>query len=301
MIAFVYANRAEQSILQPVVDVARERNLEFATHDLSDVVKDIELDENLGRVYDVVYNKIDQEKTSVAVLVGDRREVMFAALAYFIKGVKIVQLASGDLSGKITLVDDYFRHLITVMTSLQVPFSQKSLERTESLMSCLNLKSSSKHFANPTLSNFDIEDITPPEIKDYDLILMHPQSLSAQGTRRDLQEIKNLITKDRNYVIILGNKDKNYEILYDYWENLEKLENISVHENLDKEKFISYLSNAQRFITNSSCSYYEAPLFLKEDQIVRVGGRNKGREIVRYSKEELHSAGKILDEIVGVQ
>ena len=301
MITFVYANRAEQSILQPVVDAARERNIAFTTLDLSASVEDIEMDKNLGSVYDLVYSKIDQEKTSVAVLVGDRREVMFAALAYFIKGVKIVQLAAGDLAGKITLVDDYFRHVITVMTSLQVPFSQKSLERTESLLSCLNLESSSKHFANPTLSNFDIENIKPPEISDYDLVLMHPQSLSAQGTLRDLEKVKNLMIENRNYVIILGNKDKNYEILYDHWKSLENLSNVSVYENLGKEEFISYLSNAQRFITNSSCSYYEAPLFLDEDQIIRVGGRNQGREIVRYTKEDLQSANKILNEITEIQ
>ena len=88
MITFVYANRAEQSILQPVIDAARERNVAFTTLDLSAAIKDIELDKNLGKVYDLVYCKIEQEKTSVAVLVGDRREVMFAALAYFIKGVK---------------------------------------------------------------------------------------------------------------------------------------------------------------------------------------------------------------------
>ena len=65
MITFVYANRAEQSILQPVVDVARERNITFTTLDLSASVEDIEMDKNLGSVYDLVYSKIDQEKTSV--------------------------------------------------------------------------------------------------------------------------------------------------------------------------------------------------------------------------------------------
>jgi len=37
------------------------------------------------------------------------------------------------------------------------------------------------------------------------------------------------------------------------------------------------LKNCRRFITNSSCSYYEAPFFLKPKQIIKIGIRNKNR------------------------
>ena len=52
--------------------------------------------------------------------------------------------------------------------------------------------------------------------------------------------------------------------------------------------------SCDRFITNSSCSFYEAPLFLEDDQIVRVGNRNRGREVVKYDVSDLRSSGTIL-------
>ena len=98
MIYFVYADRAEKSILEPVIKVAKERKKKFREIDLSKVIDDVHLDQNLSKIYDYIFAEIDECSVDYAVVIGDRREIMFACLAFFVKGVEIHQLAAGDLS-----------------------------------------------------------------------------------------------------------------------------------------------------------------------------------------------------------
>lgn len=309
MILVYYANRAEKSILDPVVNQLKTQDIKHKYVDLSKHIKNIENDKNLSRIYDYVYKECDSiEDIDYAIVIGDRREIMFACLALFIKNIKIVQLASGDLSEKISLVDDYFRHLITILSSKQVCFTNQSNKNSDSLRNILNLDTDSIYLPNPTLSDLNLEKINNTSSKVnfkksdmYDLILIHPQSLSSEDTTSDSKEIIKYFKKDKKTIIIKGNKDKNYKILYNLWENLSKNKNVSVYENLEKNSFISLLANCDRFITNSSCSFYEAPLFLDSERIVRIGKRNKNREIVNYDISEIKSASKIVKFLTGVQ
>lgn len=302
MILVYYANRAEKSILDPIVNNLAKKNIKHEYINISVHVEDITDDRNLSKIYDFVYNAIDNynEKIDCAIIIGDRREIMFASLALFMKAVPIVQLAAGDLSEKISLVDDYFRHLITLLSDQQVCFSSKSLDNSDNLRNILNLKNNSVKLANPTLSDIDAESIKLENSnKYYDLVLMHPQSLSRENTINDMLKVSSLIESNKDTVIIRGNKDKNFDILYNLWTSLEEHKNISLYDNLEKEEFINLLANCDRFITNSSCSFYEAPLFLKSEKIIHVGERNKNREILNYTFEDMNSSEKIVNFILG--
>jgi UDP-N-acetylglucosamine 2-epimerase len=56
-----------------------------------------------------------------------------------------------------------------------------------------------------------------------------------------------------------------------------QLPGVQYYDNLPRPQFLGLLKNCQRFITNSSCAIYEAPHFLKPEQIIMVGDRNKNR------------------------
>jgi UDP-N-acetylglucosamine 2-epimerase len=49
------------------------------------------------------------------------------------------------------------------------------------------------------------------------------------------------------------------------------------YPNLPRPQFLGLLKNCHRFVTNSSCAIYEAPHFLKPEQIVQIGNRNLNR------------------------
>jgi UDP-N-acetylglucosamine 2-epimerase len=299
MIVLYYANRAEKSILDPVKKEIDRRGLANKYIDLSLLVEKIENDKNLANVYSTVYEQIERLNIKKAVVIGDRREIMFAVLALFIRQVPVIQLASGDLCGKISLVDDYFRHLITLMSSKQVCFTDKSKQKSDDLLKTLNLERDSIFLNNPTLSDIDISSLKKDSLGIYDLVLVHPQSLSFTCTHSDAETVKNLINPNKETIIIKGNKDKNYKILHDLWDDLAKNKNVRVFKNLEKKDFLIKLANCDRFITNSSCAYYEAPLFLKEKNIIRVGNRNSEREIADYNINKMKSSKEIVDFIVG--
>ena len=293
-ILIVYANRAEESILNPIYKELKNRCYTDYIN-LSNHIDDITLDSNLSKIYEWTYQHLSENEYDKVVVLGDRREIMFACLACFIKQIPLVQLASGDVSTSLATVDDYFRHLITIMTTQQISFSEKSLNTTEKLLESINVVPNVKQFVNPTLSNIDISSLKREIEEPYDLILVHPQSLSQKGTIKDMIKVKNTIIKGKKNIIIRGNEDKNSGILETLWEELG-----GCYNTVDKNRFLSFLKYCDRFITNSSCSYYEAPLFLEEKQIVRIGSRNKGREIVKYNKEDLNSTERMVEYILNV-
>ena len=69
---------------------------------------------------------------------------------------------------------------------------------------------------------------------------------------------------------------------------------IEFYENLPRKIFLGLLKNCSRFITNSSCAYYEAPAFLKPEQIIIVGKRNKRRSSSFSSMGKGGSSDKII-------
>ena len=310
-IAIIYSNRAEFSILKPIADKLKEKEISYECIDLSEKIKNIEHDKNLGKIFEFTFENI-ASRFEKAVVVGDRRECLFACLAFFIKGTPVVQLASGDLSEELATIDDFFRHIITIISERQIAFSSKGLKLTENLLSLLNIKSNSAFLPNPTLDGIDPEDLERAIIEPYDLVLLHPQSLSRKDTLKDKEHVDSIIQdslrdKEKTTIIIKGNKDKNHDILYDYWNELEVRDSddlywarqagrLKIYENLQKEKFLSLVKYCDRFITNSSCASYEAPIFLNDNQIVMIGKRNKGRQ--KIIEQDLNSAQNILNFIL---
>jgi len=61
--------------------------------------------------------------------------------------------------------------------------------------------------------------------------------------------------------------------------------------SLPRPQFLGLLKNCKRFMTNSSCEYYEAPLFLKPEQIIHIGERNKERGS-KYADMKIKNATK---------
>ena len=191
-ILIVYANRAEESILNPIYKELKNRCYTDYIN-LSNHIDDITLDSNLSKIYEWTYQHLSENEYDKVVVLGDRREIMFACLACFIKQIPLVQLASGDVSTSLATVDDYFRHLITIMTTQQISFSEKSLNTTEKLLESINVVPNVKQFVNPTLSNIDISSLKREIEEPYDLILVHPQSLSQKGTIKDMIKVKNTL------------------------------------------------------------------------------------------------------------
>ena len=78
------------------------------------------------------------------------------------------------------------------------------------------------------------------------------------------------IKQERKHIVIGPNPDPQI------FNN--KMIRCNTYNNLPRPQFLGLLKNCKRFISNSSATIYEAPHFLKPEQIVHIGDRNKNRD-----------------------
>ena len=118
------------------------------------------------------------------------------------------------------------------------------------------------------LDDLEVCEFNVPTHK-YNLILYNPTS----NTTNEFQQVRNWI--DGNSVIIGGNPDPYKNPIHALL--IKKKIKVPYYDNLPRPQFLGLLKNCERFITNSSAAYYEAPAFLALEQIIIVGERNKNR------------------------
>jgi hypothetical protein len=107
------------------------------------------------------------------------------------------------------------------------------------------------------LDDLEVDESKVP-VEPYNLLLFNRESLQATDWAA-------LVTKGK-CIQIGGNPDGVIPNMAD-----------AFYPNLPRPQFLGLLKNCQRFITNSSAAIYEAPYFLKPEQIIMVGDRNKNR------------------------
>jgi len=214
----------------------------------------------------------DYEKSDYILAVGDRKETFDFVLERYRENKKIIHLWAGEKSS-FELHDDVYRHAITLMSDFQLCTNNKAKQRVKDLCKSVDKKYCVITIGNIMLDNLEVDeeiDITKEygvKKGDYDLILYNP--VTRESEENILKEIENIEKiRDFNYIWIEPNGDKYSDLL----------ENMVTHYNLPRPEFLRLLKDCNRFITNSSCQYYEAHFLIKPDQIISIGKRNKDRE-----------------------
>ena len=112
----------------------------------------------------------------------------------------------------------------------------------------------------------------------YDLVLVNPETLISSLVISDVFSL--LKEKPPQGVIFCEpNEDPGREEIISIADIYRtNCPGIWLPKDTPRHDFLYALSKCRRFITNSSSSVYEAPYF-KNVEVVRVGRRNKDREI----------------------
>jgi len=106
---------------------------------------------------------------------------------------------------------------------------------------------------------------------DYDLILYNTPTTTDY--RPEVYAMEEIIAREGNYRILIGgNPDGEAETETKLIEMMNQF-----YPSLPRAQFLGLLKNCKRFITNSSSAIYEAPYFLKPEQIIMIGQRNRNR------------------------
>ena len=266
-VCFIYSNRAEYSILFSFIDFFRKKS-KVAIIDLQKRIKKIEYDKNLDKVYSICYNNFTRNSYDFLILLGDRRELPFIAIAAFYNDVKIVHLGAGENVDGMPTYDQIIRPIISLL-------SKKAKTNVETLFwDVPQLKSNAKLIGNPVLRDINIKKLSRIIEGPYNLVLLHPQSLSRSDTEKDLKTLKKFL-KNKNAVFIEGNKDRNYDVIERFYKKIKSNSNYTFYKSLPKEKYFSLIKYCDKFYTNSS-SVSEIE-FLNKKAYVNIGKRNKNR------------------------
>jgi len=86
--------------------------------------------------------------------------------------------------------------MISILSKYQICFSTKAENEVKKLFRGISyLKSNTFLFGNPVFAGMDIDSIKKQIDENYDIVLLHPQSLSREQTKNDLINIKKKLKK----------------------------------------------------------------------------------------------------------
>lgn len=278
-IALISGSRSDRNALEMVFHALNEGPdhepslLEFRHQTIVDSVADIQ--SNWG-----AWDKFDYE---LAVLHGDRIEILSAAIALNHAGVPIAHIGGGDITEGSQ--DDCFRHAITKLSHLHFASNQDSADRIIQMgeepgrVHVTGCPGIDMVMATPTLGQ-DETDIavglngaaTPQRTL---LVLFHPNTLG--DTASELEALSVALARRTEALVLLGpNADAGGDLIRREWQRLAQNRPDTVyHDNVEPQVFYSLLKWCDVLVGNSSAGFYEAPCF--DIQVINIGDRQKGR------------------------
>lgn len=228
---------------------------------------------------------------------ADRIEMCAAVSVAFHYGVKIAHVYAGITNIPLSTLDDINRHCITLWSDITFCEDLQSAKVVYDLW--CSIHKNKKYITNfVATKDYSREDFGGTNIyivgithmddlelntslvpsEPYDLVLINPTI-----TMEEIVEIES------KFAIIIEPNPDNTELQV---VNIEKVERYISYETLPRPQYLGLLKNCTRFISNSSDVYYIAPQWLKPEQIILIGERNKNRSTPK--KLETGASDKIV-------
>ena len=312
-VMFFWTNRAEEGPLRPVI-----RRLDEDPDILCVAApwyKDI-APSDLGKWYKKVFKTMSIAKPDLIFASFDRVEMLPVAIAAMVQNIPVAQIHAGNLAGPGTW-DDKVRFAISSIAELlfcngwaswdrAVKMRRPQLDFTDPLFEILSREQRQDlaeqidvfEVGSTALDDVEIDDfgLVPrrpsapghgdDRVIPYDLVLYNPPTAHPEEITQDMAEIFQLI-KGKWVWWIGPNGDPGSDLIENlFWEHMKSIplqgpkEHITYSKKLPREQFLGLMQNCERFIGNSSSMFKESPAFLKEEQIVNIGTRNKDRSFI---------------------
>jgi len=203
------------------------------------------------------------------IAVGDRTETFDMVLRQWRYGLPIIHLWAGESCSDWSTEDEVYRTSMTLMSMMQLCTNETAKKRVEAICNATNKKPNAHVIGNVMMDDLSVDESKIPK-EPYILVLYNPPTLlGKEEIRKDLKQIMTFIDKQNLlHLWIEPNGDRGSPFVSSYVTN----------KSLPRKQFLGLLKNCKYFVTNSSSQFYEAPFFLKPDQIIPVGSRNKARE-----------------------
>lgn len=221
----------------------------------------------------------------LAVVLGDRFEVLKAVVELFLYKVPIAHLSGGDLTEGSQ--DDSMRHAITKLSHLHFPTNEDSAKR---IIQMGEEPWRVKAVGYPGIDKPELIDLREAKEKagiahftdDFVIVVWHPNTLAEKIQVLDeVTVVTEALNQLRDDILIIGpNTDNGGEEVSSHlysWHmaRIKSGMRTMYAKNLPRHVYLTLLSHCKCLIGNSSSGYYEAPSF--GVPVVNIGNRQKGR------------------------
>lgn len=314
-IAVITSTRADYGLLQPLLAELENNKLfnlqlivtgTHLSHEFGYTVNQIEADgfEIFERIDSLVSNDSDSAigktaglalmgivdslircKADLVVLLGDRYEILSAAIAANICRIPIAHLHGGEITEG--AYDNGFRHAITKMSHIHFTSSEQHRNRV------IQMGESTKNVYNVGAIGIDnIKNIKPLTKRELEenlgikfnksnlLITVHPETLESGTSEKIIKLLLSVldVLKDTFLVFTGTNADSEGRIINNVIKEYcnKNPQKALFVDSLGQKRYISMLYIVDAVIGNSSSGIIEVPSF--NIPTLNLGDRQKGRQ-----------------------
>lgn len=209
----------------------------------------------------------DYDTADYFLLSGDRTEMFDFAVECMRDNKKVIHLWAGECDIDWPIHDECYRAFITLSSCIQLCTNDRAAYRVMQLCNATEKKPDIYVVGNLMLDNLETDEMSIPDFP-YILVLYNPL-IDRKTTKNEIKEIRNILDNYKMvYLWLPSNGDINSDLI-DVWVT---------EEEKPRPEFLGLLKNCKKFITNSSCQYYEAPFLMDIKDIMSIGNRNINRE-----------------------
>ncbi len=245
--------------------------------------KDAQLN-NFNLILKNLFNFISKNNTDLLLILGDRYEILAAAIAAMLSKIKIAHLHGGEVTQG--AIDERIRHSISKMSDIHLVSTKNYKKRLIQLG-----ESPSRVYHVGAICNDNINNIKKFSKKRLEkdigfkfkkrniIVTLHPETTGGQFTEKKIKIFFKTLSKLKNVGIIATypNIDAGNQLILKYLEKFAKENNnVKIIKSLGAQNYLKSLKICDGIIGNSSSGLLESPLLKKGS--INVGLRQKGRD-----------------------
>lgn len=223
-------------------------------------------------------------KPDIVIILGDRYEMLAAALAAMVAGIPIAHIHGGELTEGV--MDDAIRHSITKMSQLHFTTMEEYRKRVVQLgeppetvynvgsLGVENIKTV------PLLQREELENMLAFPF-EFPLIMVtyHPVTLEKITVEKQFKELLSVIDRHKEFSVIFtkANADPDGRIINEMIDGYVERNSgrCKGYTSLGQKKYLSVLQYCDAVVGNSSSGIIEVPSF--GIPTVNIGDRQRGR------------------------
>jgi UDP-hydrolysing UDP-N-acetyl-D-glucosamine 2-epimerase len=229
------------------------------------------VDSELRNVGNIAFSR----NYDLAVVLGDRFEVLHTVFDIFINKMPIAHLSGGDITEGSQ--DDSMRHAITKLSHLHFPTNEESAKR---IIQMGEEPWRVKVVGYPGVDNpeFELKEEFQ-KLGSYILLVWHPNTMATEEQALiEATIIANALEVARGHrkVVVIGpNQDAGGAVIAKFLKQWAEFTGNMYIDTLPRPQYLGLLKFADCLIGNSSSGFYEAPSF--GTPVLDIGDRQKGR------------------------